>query len=189
MYLGSSVEYLIQLKLLRPIFETNYPGIEIFICCQDNCNVLDGEEKVIKYSELKSMRNMFAYVREITYKENKHPIEELLKECQIPDYRIPTSKKNETTLCAVYPNGNYPTKSLTSDQVKKLYTFATDKGYRIAMENENPDEVDWAIGVENKEIFTAAAEGIKTTLIITGLGGNLFKCMFPNGEILLPAHI
>lgn len=187
-YLGSCEEYLVQLKLLRPMLEAKFPGIEIYLCYRDSFTEIDNEPKTLKFSKLKEMQNMFAYVREITYNEHRHPVEQILQECQIHNYQIETPTKDQTTLCSIYPNGTYPTKSLTTDEVKKLCKLAKNSGYNVDV-NLPLGGVGKVIGVENKELFKAAAMGIDTTLVSTGLGSNLFKTMFPRNKILLPAHI
>jgi len=47
----------------------------------------------------------------------------------------------------------------------------------------------WVIGVENEYLFAAAAHGIQTALVPTGLGANLYQNMFgERAEVLeLPA--
>lgn len=189
-YLGSCDEYLIQLKLLRPLLEAKYPGLEIYICSKNNSyDLIADEPKTLKYSDLKEHQNQFAYVRNISYEEYAHPIESLLTECGLVRYSITNCNKDLTNLCGIYSQGIYPTKSLNTDQIKKLCRYISDRGFVPVVDKPDLTGIGWAIGVENQFMFLAGAKGLKTTLISTGLGTNLFKTMFPSAEILLPQHI
>ncbi len=56
-------------------------------------------------------------------------------------------------------------------------------GYETEI-NGNLETAGWVIGVENRFIWEAAALGIKTTLIETGIGTNLYRKMFPQNEVI-----
>ena len=60
---------------------------------------------------------------------------------------------------------------------------AKSKGFDVNI-NDSWENYDWIISVENEYLYEAAAAGKKVTLISTGIGENLFKSMFPKGEII-----
>jgi hypothetical protein len=70
---------------------------------------------------------------------------------------------------------------LTSIQVNKAKEYAQKAGYTLS---NDPFNAGWVIGVENYPLFLAASRGLKTSLIPTGLGTDLYKTMFVRGEIL-----
>lgn len=180
-YFGSSTEYLVQLRLLRPILENKFPGMNIHVCCKDeHINVL-GDEKSLKMSELRNAKMTFAHVYEFLNNHEVHPIEELLDNCGIEDYVIDVPKIEPTIKCVISPLGGYPTKSLTKPQISHIKKIAITQKYQIG---EGLEDAGWVIGVENEELFEAAALGIKTTLVKTGTGTNLYQKMFPQGEII-----
>ena len=74
-------------------------------------------------------------------------------------------------------------RSLNHYQIKSAIELAELKNCTIAI-NEPYANYDWVIGVENEQLYEAAAEGKKVTLIPTGIGENLFKKMFPFAEII-----
>jgi hypothetical protein len=178
-YLGPSKEYIQLLSYLRPAIEAELPGIQIYLCCRKE--FLPNTERVFDLSELNKKKNEMAYIRELTCDLVNHPIEMLINESLLKlNYWHPPilkiSKGNRYVFC---PNGTLPTKSLTSKQVdlikKKLGPFEI---------SNNIEDADWVVGVENECLFKAAMLGIRTTLVPTGLGTNLYKKIFPNGEIL-----
>ena len=89
----------------------------------------------------------------------------------------------DTNICLIKTNGNYPTGNLLKSQIKTLQKIAFQNGFKVEIDG------DWqnagiVYGVESVELFEAAARGIKSYLIPTGNGEQLFKKMFKNGEIL-----
>jgi hypothetical protein len=180
-YFGSSTEYLVQLRLLRPILENKFPGMNIHVCCKDEHIGVLGDEKSLKMSGLKNAKMTFAHVYEFITGNQVHPIEELLDDCGIEDYAIDVPKAEPTVKCVISPLGGYPTKNLTKPQISKLKKMAINQKYQIG---EGLEDAGWVIGVENEELFEAAALGIKTTLVKTGTGANLYQKMFPQGEVI-----
>jgi len=45
------------------------------------------------------------------------------------------------------------------------------------------EQAGWVVSVEQAALYEAAARGIKTTLVPTGIGQKLYQTMFPKGEI------
>ena len=132
------------------------------------------------------MRNMFAYIREIAY-DRQHPIEELLKECDINEPIEVTPRSGENR-CVIFSQGSYPTRSLDSGKIKQACKVARQVGYEVEIDTD-VERAGWVMGVENQWVVRAAASGLRTTLISSGVGDKLFKTMFPAIEILDLEHI
>jgi hypothetical protein len=180
-YYGNNREYLLQLKVLRPIMESMLPGIKVYISCkEESIYLLKGEDRVIPRNQLQ--KDDFAYVRELVCNMECHPVEELMKESNLPCGPIAeTNKKGRN--CVLCTNGILPTKTLSSDQIHAAIKYIKQHGVEPTI-NEGIEKADWIVGVENEDLFGAALLGKKATLIPTGLGENLFIEMFPQGEIL-----
>ena len=123
----------------------------------------------------------FAHVYEFITGNQVHPIEELLDECDVEEYAIEVPEVEPTTKCAIISVGSYPTRNLTKPQISKLKKMAITQKYQIG---EGIEGAGWVIGVESEELFEAAGKGIKTTLVKTGTGTNLYRKMFPQGEVI-----
>lgn len=179
-YFGLNKEYITQLSLLRPLIELKFPGLQIYICCKDNfMYLLENEQRIC--SQSKFDKNNYAYSREIKNSLEKHPIEELMEESEIPCGPITLEKKEKKLKkTAIFTNGQSPTRSLNYKQINNVIKNIKNE-YTI-----NPssfEEFDSVIGVENEHLYKAASLGIDTTLIPTGNGENLFAKMFPNNQI------
>jgi len=132
-------------------------------------------------SELRSTKLTFAHVYEFITGNQVHPIEELLNDCEIEDCAIDVPEVEPTKKCVISPLGSYPTKNLTKPQITNLTRTAINQKYQIG---EGLEDAGWVVGVENEELFEAAAKGIRTTLVKTGTGTNLYQKMFPQGEVI-----
>ena len=182
-YFGFSKEYLVQLRLLRPCMEAAFPGIQIYLCSRDDLTYLFKDEpRTLNKSTLMDNKKQFAYIREISYKNTIHPVEELMDESEIKIPPISTEEGNIGS-AVLLTNCCAPVRSLNHYQIKSAIELAELKNCTIAI-NEPYANYDWVIGVENEQIYEAAAEGKKVTLIPTGIGENLFKKMFPFAEII-----
>ncbi len=183
-YYGNSDEYLIQLKLLRPLMEKTFPGIRIWLSCKDDAiYLLADEPRIINRSNLLLKEKDFGYIREILYNASEHPIEALLNESSIPIEAISIpAKTQKTTVCILYPENNFG--SLSENQIKYIQNFVHGHGYTMHI-GGNYEYAGWVIGVENALLFQAAAFGIQTSLISGAFGENLYKKMFPAGKIFV----
>lgn len=185
-YLGNAVEYLIQLLLLRPNMEQKYPGVKIYIACRNETfHILNGNERVLTYEELKASENNFVHIRELKCDMLNHPVEEFIEESGI-SMKINITPVTETShRCVIIPNGDAPTQSMTPAQIDKCKAIAVRK--RLSPEiSTNIAGASLVIGVENELLFSAMARGIPTMLVPNGIGTNLYKKMAGNqGEILL----
>lgn len=80
-YFGQSENILLDLKKARPIIEKELPGIQVYICCEDEkADVLVGEDRVILRSTLPEKIKEIAYFRELT----EEKVTDLLEESKIP---------------------------------------------------------------------------------------------------------
>jgi hypothetical protein len=182
-YYGDNREYIVQLKILRPTMEKTFPGIKVYLSCKNNyMYLLKGEQRIIQFEELDKNRNLFGYIRTIKDENNTHPIENFMKESDIEILPIKTNTNPSNKKCVIISNGIEPVRSLTGDQIKKLYENLESKGFDIFL-NIDFSDAGLVVGVENENLYLAAESGINTNLIVTGFGENLFKKMFPECNI------
>lgn len=184
-YFGPCDDYLVQLKLLRPVLESSFPGLKIGFGCRDEkTHIFDDCQYVMKASDIKVMREEFGHIREIRFNGTTHPVEDLLNECRIKQCAVPTpSPIDHTSKCVVVTKGHYPTKDLEKDKVERLKKMATESGYYVELDTDVGD-AGLVMGAESYKLFEAAGRGIQTKLLPTGLGTRLYKLMFPNGVVL-----
>jgi hypothetical protein len=187
-YFGNNKEHIVQLKLLRPYMEATFPGVKVYLACrEDSAYLLKGEERIIIREELKENKHLFGYVRELLCDMQSNPIEEFMNESAIPFGPIRAEQPLKNKKCVLLTNGISPVKSLTGNQIKLAISHIQSKGYQPEI-NGSTEDAGWVVGVENEEFYLAAAAGRAVTLIPTGFGENLFKKLFPSGQILmLPA--
>jgi hypothetical protein len=149
--------------------------------------LLDGYPNVLPRSTLKKNLADFGYVKEIEGRlRGPHPILEYLEESNITMPVVCNEAKSDTKLCCIYPEGSLPTRDLTPKQVERCRLLASYAGYGVQINPgyEMIHEAGWVIGVEGAPLFDAAAKGIKTSLVPTGMGTVIYQKMFPQGEIL-----
>lgn len=171
--------------------EKTFAGLQIYLACKDEyMYLLKNEPKILSASLLKTQKNKFAYIREIYTEINKHPVEELMLESEIPFQPICNNIIHPEQIrgsCLLLTTANPPTRSLNANQIAQALSYIKTQGCEVQI-NKKIDDFDWIIGVENENLYEAASQGKKVTLIPTGFGENLFKKMFPASEILrIPA--
>lgn len=181
-YFGHSHEYLVQLRLIKPLLEKHLPGLNITLCCRDDQYHLI--QQGLKLSEFAAEKNRFAYVFEVNYNHRIHPILDLLNDTGISDFEIHTPMPTKTVKAVIISEGCFPTKSMELSQVKKMIEFAKEQGFDPEI-NSNIDNAGLVIGVESCGLFEAGSRGIRTILVPTGIGTRLYKGMFPKGEVLV----
>lgn len=171
------------MRLIRPLLEQQFPGLNICLGCRDDkIHLLKGCD-VLALSRIKVDRIQFAHIRELAFNGQTHPVEDLLRESGITYPVIRTDVVCRTTNFAVLvTKGNYPTKSLEKSQIEQLKGWATNQKYDLGWDC-SIDEASLVIGVESVQIFEAAARGIRTVLIPTGVGTLLYQRLFPNHEV------
>lgn len=164
--------------------EETFPGVSVYISCKDDyLYLLQNESKALGQTDLKENKNQFAYIRELACDMQSHPVEEFMNESSIKIEPICNSKITSKKTCVILTNSILPVRSLTGEQIQKTIAYARSKGCEPRL-NEDFQSFDWVIGVENENLYLAASQGKNITLIPTGFGENLFKRMFPQGEIL-----
>lgn len=168
--------------------EKTFPGIKVYLACrEDSVYLLKDEERIITREELKESKHLFGYIRELLCDMQSNPVEEFMNESQIPFGPIRADQPLKNKKCVLLTNGVIPVKTLTGNQIKLAIAHIQSKGYQPEI-NGNTDDAGWVVGVENEQFYLAAAAGRSVTLIPTGFGENLFKKLFPSGQILkLPA--
>jgi hypothetical protein len=183
-YNGYSKEYIVQLRLLRPIMEKTFPGIMVYLSCRDeHMYLLKNEERIISRNSLKENKNNFAYIREIYCNLIQHPIESFMNES---DIKINTNLNKIVGIpssCVLLTTCVPPVKPLTSTQINKIIDYLSKKGLKPAI-NQPIDEFDLVVGVECDQLYEAGAKNKDLILIPTGFGENLFKSMFPWAQII-----
>lgn len=184
-YFGYSDEYLVQLRLLKPVIERHLPGLKLFLGCKDEKWPILGEfEAILRVSELKSRRVEFAHIWELKFDGEVHPVEKLLSEAGITHCSVRHDLNPEHTQKAVIvTQGSYPTKPLEMRQIELLKRKLQEEGFFVEVDTDYKD-AGVVAGVESVPLFEAAASGVRTILVPTGVGTRLYKLMFPNGEVL-----
>jgi len=187
-YFGNNKEHLVQLKLLRPYMEAAFPGVKVYLACrEDSVYLLKDEERIITRDKLKESKHLFGCVRELLCDMQSNPVEEFMNESEIPFGPIRVDQPLKNKKCVLLTNGVVPVNSLTGNQIKLAISHIQSKGCQPEI-NGGTKDAGWVVGVENEEFYQAAESGRSVTLIPTGFGENLFKKLFPSGQILkLPA--
>jgi hypothetical protein len=201
-YLGNTAEYVVQLKLLRPYIEKQLPGIRLYLACRDSFfYLLADEPRSLRTSEMAEFKHLFAYIRELTFKD-KHPVLEFMEESQleIPAIAQPVAKQGGMAL--ICPEGMQPTKCLTSEQLAAVTKHVEKMGYKpvvlgsdthsvmkIGLRPSGDNKLEYVrmaslvVGVENEYLFLAASRATDTVLVPTGIGTELYKKMFPKNKV------
>ena len=153
--------------------EKTFPGIKVYLSCKNNyMYLLKDEQRIIQFEELDKNRNLFGYIRTIKNENNTHPIENFMLESDIEVLPIKTNTNTSNKKCVILSNGIEPVRSLTGDQIKKLYEKLESKGFDVFL-NVDFSDAGLVVGVENENLYLAAESGISTNLIATGFGENL----------------
>lgn len=183
-YFGGCDEYIAQLVYLRNMIIQQLPELQLYIGCRDSVlHLFNDPEQLIPLSTIDQWKNKLAHIRELRCDMLSHPVEDFFEESGF-NYTINVGKAAEpTSVCAIVPKSVSPTKNLTAEQLQKAKKIAQLKGFTPQV-TDTPINAGWVIGVESFPLFQAAAAGIRTTLIASGLGTKLYKKMFPYGEVL-----
>jgi len=89
----------------------------------------------------------------------------------------------ETYRAVILTAGAYPTKNLERDQIEVLRRKATEANFEVEID-ASIDHAGIVMGVESVGLFQAAARGVKTILVPTGIGTQLYVKMFPFSDVL-----
>jgi hypothetical protein len=184
-YFGPCEEYLFQLHLLKPIIENHFPGLKITFACRDEfVGIFSAEDIAIKVTEIKSKREDFAHVRELSFNGRTHPVEDLMQECEIKNYAINKMiPEHHTVKAVIITKTQYPAKNLTDQQAEKLEKIAKQMGYEVERDSDIKN-ASLVMGVESLKLFKAAQLGSKVILVPTGIGTRLYKTAFPELEVM-----
>lgn len=184
-YFGHNDEYLLQIKILKPIIENKYKNLKIFIGCRDDkIDLFEDKNNLLKMSDLRSKRFDFGHIRELKFNGTDHPVESLMKECEIENYSLVNDLQEfHTNKCVIITKANYPTLNIDQNKCNLLKKTAIEEGYDVCFD-ENIKNAGLVMGVESYFLFEAASKGIRTLLYPTGVGTNLYKKMFPKAEVV-----
>lgn len=204
-YLGNSPEYIVLLKLLKPQIEKQLPGLNFWITCRDEFKyLLNNESNTLTLKDFDNYKQNFSYVRELRNNHKSHSVYDLMIESDLKVNSVcDTVSGEKSKLCLVCPEGIEPTKSLKEESLKLLVNKVTAMGYtpivlgsdihyslNIKIRPKESEKLKYienagfVIGVENEYLVLSAIKGIKTTLIKSGVGENLFKSLFPLIEVV-----
>lgn len=183
-YFGQSDEYLVLLRLLKPMLEREFPELTICIGCKDDRAHLLGDCKdVLKLTELKIRKNDFAYISELKCNGSTHPIEDFLIGAKIQNFSIETPITDTTMKCVICTRAVFPTKPLEKHKIDHLKRIARARGMPYELDTDI-EGAGLVMGVESVGLCEAAARGIETVLVPSGVGLRLYKNLFPNLEII-----
>ena len=173
-----------QLQLVRPQLEAQFPGMEIHIACRDDLfYLLQGEDRILRQSEMKNRRSEFGYVRELATDMQSNPVEKLLDESHATVAPVRTSQGRAVRQCVLLTDAVLPNKNLSEKQIAAVTNHVGRKGGRLII-NGDWKSADWVAGPENARLYQAAVAGKHVTLVPTGFGEKLFAKLFPQAEIL-----
>lgn len=185
-YYGPCDEYIVQLINLRPLIEKNLPGLQIFISCKDDLDYLvKNQERIVLKSKILEEKKNFAHLRQLKCNMEEHPVYSLLEESNINLNLKVDLEKEYSKKCVITPMGILPTKSLSPNQIEHLKNVARNKGFTDVIVGDDISGAGLVIGVENSTLFQAAFKGIRTILVDTGLGKQIYK-LITNGEVIEP---
>lgn len=183
-YFGHCDEYLIQLRLLRKHIEKAFPGLEVYFGCRDEkLHLVESSGPHLKVSEIKSRKQDFAHIVELRFNGVNHPVEELLDDARIDNRVVCDLAEVTTSHCVILTGGIHPTKPMEKHLVERHKGLAKKEGFTVEIDGDWT-RAGWVIGVESPGLFLAASQGIRTSLVPTGLGTRLYKNMFPFGEVM-----
>ena len=156
-YFGASKEYLTILKILRPSIEKHFNGLNLYIGhLKSDAYLLENESNLLCDIDIKSNRHNFAHIYELTYDNtNVHPIEKLIEEIGLDNYKINKDIINHTNICTIITKGSYPNKSLTDEQIEKIKKRFNSEGFKINIDGEITNQGIF-VGVESVKLFEAA---------------------------------
>jgi hypothetical protein len=186
-YFGFCSEYCVQLALLRPQLEEQFPGVLVWLAVRDDFMYLLDGERILPYSRFKDSKHEFAYVRELLGDMQSTPVEKFLEESGVEVKPVRAFQPSAAAKTVILTNAVLPNRPLTPAQVAAAKAHSRRKGFEAQVDSRWED-AGWVIAPECAELYLAASAGKNVTLVPTGFGEKLFLKMFPAGEILkLPA--
>lgn len=182
-YLGLCNEYLLLLNYFVPKLEVMYPGINIYLCCRDECLPILTHPKSFPISLLKQKKEELVHVKEIVHDGTGHPIELFLTESGLTSFGVQIEPPPVTTRAVILTKGNFPTTNLNTEEIEWLIAKAKSEGFTPELDVP-VDYSGWVMGVESFEMYRAGFMGIRRSLVPNGVGTGFYKKLFPGTEIL-----
>jgi hypothetical protein len=184
-YFGPADEYLVQLRLLGPLVERQFPGVKIYFGCRDDkVHIFGSSDRVMKLSDIKMRRQDFAHIRELRYDGTGHPVEQFMVESDLKNWTVANPPaEDHAARCVIITQGNYPTKNMEQRQIESVRRVYKDKGYDVEID-ASVKGAGIVVGVESPGLFEAASQGVQTVLVPTGVGTRLYKLMLPFSSLL-----
>jgi hypothetical protein len=188
-YLGLCNEYLLLLNYFVPRLELIHPGINIYLCCRDECLSILSHPRSFPVSLLKQQKEELVHVKELVYDGSGHPIENFLIESGIKDFRISVNPNPLTQKAVVLTKSFYPTTNLSEEETEWLVLKAKSEGFTPELDVPI-DNAGYVLGIESYEMYRAGMAGCKTAILSNGVGTVFYKKLFPGTDILeLPGYI
>lgn len=175
--MGYHDEYILVLLKIGEAIERKHPDLKVFIACRNDIDKRLLCDRVVPYHQFDP--DDYGYIRHIMDNKEKHPLLEIIKESGVvPDPSI--HKSEPIGNCVILSKGpSY----LTSLQCLKLEEIAKDKGYSVSY-NTGIDEASWVIGMECLDLYMAGMAGKRTTLVLGGVGAEVYNMVLGNGEVI-----
>ncbi|MHA2043247.1 MAG: hypothetical protein ACW99G_00550 [Candidatus Thorarchaeota archaeon] len=184
-YFGPADEYIVQLLYLRPLIEEKLPGIKIHIGCRDGLSYLANQnERMEIKSTIKEKKRSYAHLKELKCNMEDHPIYDLLEKSNLLNLPKKETKEAYTQRCIISSRGMRPTRDLTTNQIKAINQRYKLQGFKEIYISDDIEGAGIVVGVESTVFYKAACAGIKTVLVPTGLGTDLYKSIVKRPEIL-----
>jgi hypothetical protein len=79
-YFGYCDDYLKQLRVIRPILEKAFPGLQIYLSCRDGKHDLLGTDRTLTYQQFREAKEDFACLIELKTNGRNNPVNDLLLE-------------------------------------------------------------------------------------------------------------
>lgn len=175
-YSGDAPEYAVQLDYILPIARQTFPGFNISLCVPELFLPLTKHAIPVKED--------CAFVKEIHVNPLEHSVLKIMEGLTFPRLEVKTGG-----ICLICPDAAPPTKNVKISQKGLVVGSRLHPRSEVDVTPEFSDVVDliksagWVIGAENEYVFLAASMGIRTTLVPSGIGTDLYRAMFPHGEI------
>lgn len=181
-YTGLIPEYVVQLNYIRKIIQKTYSDIKITL------RVRHEFESFVDQQEEEEN----CIIREFKTSFESHPV---MKFIEGSNLLFPKLIPNKGNTCLFCPDAAHPSKSL--DKLISPHNYETIivgsdlypswKNVNIRPSGSQKisivNDATWVIGAENEYTFLAGVMGKRVTLVPSGPGTDLFKTMFPHGEL------
>lgn len=197
LHAGHGVDYILQLKALRPNFEKLFPEIKVtFVIRQEYKDWVEDDSNWCTIEYYDEDRYRWAYTIPIIYDAVKavHPVLRQIEVSGIPVPKIPVHAPG-TEYGVICPEGNYPVRSLDAKEIDYLKKWVRSKGFKPLVVGTSPnhsvESVDhrptvaeklnlakhsgMVVGVECDIFWQATLTGTPTALVPNGHGDDLYK--------------